>query len=387
MSVTAAEGFVAAGLHAGIKRAKPDMALLATEDRQPVTCAAVFTQNKFKAPPVQLDQALLDANGGKAAAVIVNSGNANAGTGAAGYRDAQAMQMAAAQALGTSSAHVLVCSTGIIGTPLPMDVILPAVPKLAGALSVAGGTQAAAGILTTDHVAKEVVVRGENWTIGGMAKGCGMIAPNMATMLAFLTTDADVPRETLQAMLKAASDTSFNTLNVDGATSTNDTAMIFAGGRKGAPADLDAFARGLAEACRDLTMKMAHDAEGMTRLAHLHVTGAASDAEARIAAKAIAENNLVKCSWYGADPYWGRLLAAAGSAGVALEVERSAVLYGGIKVAEGGVQVPHDAQALTEHMLGTEFAIEVHLGAGTGEARMIGVDLGPGYIKENSVTS
>jgi glutamate N-acetyltransferase/amino-acid N-acetyltransferase len=268
-----------------------------------------------------------------------------------------------------------------------MEVILPAIPKLADALSVDGGTAAAEGILTTDKLAKEVVVHGDGWTIGGMAKGCGMIAPNMATMLAFLTTDADVPRETLQAMLKAASDATFNTLNVDGATSTNDSAMLFASGRRGAPADLDGFGRAVEEACRQLTLKMAHDAEGMTRLAHLHVTGAASDAEARVAAKNIAENNLVKCSWYGADPYWGRLLAAAGSAGVAMDVERSFVSYGGIQVAEGGVNVAHDAQALTEHMLGTEFAIEVHLGAGSGEARVIGVDLGPGYIKENSVTS
>lgn len=387
MSVTAPEGFVAAGLHAGIKRSRPDMALLATEDRQPVTCVAVFTQNRFCAPPVTLDRDLLQANGGKAAAVVVNSGNANAGTGAAGLNDARAMGVATAQALGIDAAGVLVCSTGIIGTPLPMDVILPAISKLGSALSVAGGVEAAKGILTTDHVSKEVVVRGDGWTIGGMAKGCGMIAPNMATMLAFLTTDADVPRDTLQAMLQAASDATFNTLNVDGATSTNDTAMLFASGRKGAPSDLDGFGRAVEEACRQLTLKMAHDAEGMTRLAHLHVTGAASDAEARIAAKNIAENNLVKCSWYGADPYWGRLLAAAGSAGVALDVGKSFVTYGGIRVAEGGTNCAHDAQALTEHMLGQEFRIEVHLGAGSGQARVIGVDLGPGYIKENSVTS
>lgn len=387
MSVTAPLGFVAHGLHAGIKAARPDMALLVTEDRKPVTCAAVFTQNKFCAPPVQLDRALLEQSGGRAAAVVVNSGNANAGTGAAGLADARAMGAATAEALGISAGEVLVCSTGIIGTPLPMKVILPAIPKLAAGLSAEGGSAAAEGILTTDKVAKEVVIRGDGWTIGGMAKGCGMIAPNMATMLAFLTTDADVPREVLQAMLKGASDATFNTLNVDGATSTNDTAMLFASGRRGSPGDLDGFARALEEACRKLTMAMARDAEGMTRLAHLHVTGAANAAEARIAAKAIAENNLVKCSWYGADPYWGRLLAAAGSAGVALEVERSFVSYGGVRVAQGGINIAHDARALTEHMLGSEFRIEVHLGAGEGEARVIGVDLGPGYIKENSVTS
>ncbi|WP_114227908.1 MULTISPECIES: bifunctional glutamate N-acetyltransferase/amino-acid acetyltransferase ArgJ [Sphingomonas] len=387
MSVTAPEGFVASGLHAGIKRRRYDMALLATEDRQPVTCAAVFTQNKFAAPPVTLDRSLLAANGGRATAVIVNSGNANAGTGAAGLAAAEAMGAAAADALGAATGDVLVCSTGIIGTPLPMEPILAATPKLVKKLGRGGGEDAARGILTTDHVSKEVVICGDGWTLGGMAKGCGMIAPNMATMLAFLTTDADVPRETLQAMLASASANTFNTLNVDGATSTNDTAMLFASGRRGTPSDLDGFGRAVEQACRELTMKMARDAEGMTRIAHLHVTGAASDAEARIAAKSIAENNLVKCSWYGSDPYWGRLLAAAGSCGVAMEVERTFVAYGGIRVAEAGINIAHDAQALTEHMMGDEFSIEVHLGAGQGSARMIGIDLGPGYIKENSKTS
>jgi len=387
MSVTAPEGFLASGLHAGIKRRRYDMALLATEDRAPVTCAAVFTQNRFAASPVTLDRRLLDANGGKAAAVIVNSGNANAGTGAAGLSDAEAMGAAAADALGIDAGDVLVCSTGIIGTPLPMEPILSATPKLVKKLNRDGGEDAARGILTTDHVAKEVLIRGEGWTIGGMAKGCGMIAPNMATMLAFLTTDADVPREVLQAMLASASAATFNTLNVDGATSTNDTAMLFASGRRGAPADLDGFGQAVEQACRELTMKMARDAEGMTRIAHLHVTGAANDAEARIAAKSIAENNLVKCSWYGGDPYWGRLLAAAGSCGAAMEVDHTFVAYGGIRVAEAGVGIHHDGQALTEHMMGDEVSIEVHLGVGSGSARMIGIDLGPGYIKENSKTS
>jgi glutamate N-acetyltransferase/amino-acid N-acetyltransferase len=386
MSITAAEGFVAAGCHAGIKRRKFDMALIATEDLRPVSCAAVFTQNKFAAPPVEFDRATLAANGGKAAAIIVNSGNANAGTGKPGYKDAQLMAAAAGEALQIANSHVLVCSTGIIGTPLPMDPILAAAPRLAKKLSVDGAHDAARGILTTDHEAKEVVVRGSNFTLGGMAKGCGMIAPNMATMLAFLTTDADVPLAVMQKALKAASDATFNTLNVDGATSTNDTAMLLASGKRGKP-DHDEFADAVLTACRDLTMKMARDAEGMTRIAHLSVTGAASEQEARIAAKNIVENNLVKCSWYGGDPYWGRLMAAAGSAGVDMEVGKSFVAYGGIKVAKGGVGIEHDGQALAEHMMGDEIEIEVFLGAGKGSARMIGIDLGPGYIKENSKTS
>ena len=386
MSITAAEGFVAAGCHAGIKRRKFDMALIATEDLQPVPCAAVFTQNKFAAPPVELDRATLKANGGKAAAVIVNSGNANAGTGLPGYKNAQLMVAATGEALQVANSHVLVCSTGIIGTPLPMEPILAATPRLAHKLSVDGAHDAARGILTTDHEAKEVVIEGSSFTVGGMAKGCGMIAPNMATMLAFLTTDADVPRAVMQKALKAAADATFNTLNVDGATSTNDTAMLLASGRRG-KADPDEFAQAVLAACRELTMKMARDAEGMTRIAHLTVTGAHTNDEARVAAKNIVENNLVKCSWYGGDPYWGRLMAAAGSAGVDMNVARSRVAYGGIVVAAAGIGIDHDGQALAEHMMGDEVEIEVHLGAGHGHARMIGIDLGPGYIKENSKTS
>ena len=386
MSVTAAQGFVAAGCHAGIKRRRFDMALFATDDGQPVPCAAVFTQNKFVAPPVELDRATLAANGGRAAAVIINSGNANAGTGKAGYKDAQLMVAATGHALQIANSHVMVCSTGIIGTPLPMDPILAAIPKLAKKLSVHGADDAARGILTTDHKSKQVVVQGSTFTLGGMAKGCGMIAPNMATMLAFLTTDAEVPRAVMQKALKAASDATFNTLNVDGATSTNDTALLLASGRRG-KADPDEFANAVLAACRDLTMQMARDAEGMTRMAHVTVTGAASDAEARRAAKSIAENNLVKCSWYGGDPYWGRLMAAAGSAGVELDVAKSRVAYGGIVVAKGGSGVDHDGQSLAEHMTRDEVAIEVHLGAGKGSATMIGIDLGPGYIRENSRTS
>jgi glutamate N-acetyltransferase/amino-acid N-acetyltransferase len=386
MSVTAAQGFVASGLHAGIKRRRFDMAMIATEDREPVACAAVFTQNKFVAPPVELDREALRLNGGRAAAVIVNSGNANAGTGAQGLKDARAMASATALALNVGVGDVLVCSTGIIGTPLPMQPILDAAPKLAKKLSADGADDAARGILTTDHKPKQVVIKGSTFTLGGMAKGCGMIAPNMATMLAFLTTDAEVPRELMQKVLRQTSDATFNTLNVDGATSTNDTAMLLASGKRG-PADPDEFANVVLAACEELTMQMARDAEGMTRIARLIVTGAADEQEAKIAAKAIAENNLVKCSWYGGDPYWGRLLAAAGSCGVELDVARSRVSYGGIAVAVGGVAVTHDGQALAEHMMGEEISIEVHLGAGMASAKMIGIDLGPGYIKENSKTS
>ena len=386
MSVTAAEGFAASGLHAGIKSRRRDMALLATEDRAPVTCAAVFTQNKFAAPPVVLDRARLADNGGRAAGIVVNSGNANAGTGPDGMADAVRMAEAAATALGVDPHQILVCSTGIIGSRLPMEPILKAVPKLAKRLSIEGADDAAKGILTTDKLTKQAVVAGSSFTLGGMAKGCGMIAPNMATMLAFLTTDADLPRDTLQQLLRDAADRTFNTLNVDGATSTNDSLMLLASGRRG-PADPGEFGDALHRLCEDLTLQMARDAEGMTRMARLRVTGAASDGEARVAAKAIAENNLVKCSWHGGDPYWGRLLAAAGSAGVGFDSDRSFVAYGGVRVAEAGAPIEHNESRVAEHMKLESIDIEVGLGVGPGRAQVIGIDLGPGYIKENVKTS
>ena len=386
MSVTAAEGFLAAGCHAGVKRRRYDMALVVTEDRKPVAAGAVFTQNKFFAPPVAASRGRLASNGGRAAAIIVNSGNANAGTGAAGLADAEAMCSAAAEALGMDAQEVLVCSTGIIGTPLPMDKILAATPKLAKKLSAEGGHDAAKGILTTDHKEKEALVRGSTFTLGGMAKGCGMIAPNMATMLAFLTTDADVGAEEITAILREAADATFNTLNVDGATSTNDTVILLASGRRGRP-DMAEFADAVHKVCEDLTYQMARDAEGMTKMVMLRVTGAASDAQARIAAKNIAENNLVKCSWYGSDPYWGRLLAAAGSSGVDFEAEKAVVSYGGIVVSRAGTNAEHDGEAVRAHMANERIEIEVALGLGSGSAQVIGIDLGPGYIKENSKTS
>ena len=388
MTVTAPAGFTAAGIACGIKTSgAPDLSLVATADGKPVAAAAVFTQNKMTAAPVVTTNAHLTLTGGRAAAVVLNSGCANAATGTPGVEDAQAMCAAVAAELRCAADEVLVCSTGLIGYRLPMDSILAGIPKLVAARSAEGGPDAAEAMRTTDTHRKETVIAGNGFTVGGMAKGAAMLAPNMATMLAVLTTDAAVEPTELTDLLRAAVAESFNAMSVDGCTSTNDTVILLASGEAGAPADPAAFKAGVAEACLALAKQMVGDAEGHTKVVEVRVTGALSDGEARAGARKVAESQLVKCSWYGRDPYWGRVASELGTAEITFEPDKLMVRYGDLVVAEGGVTVPVDQDVLAAYMAQEHLQVTAHLGLGDGNARILTNDLTHAYVDENMGTS
>ncbi len=390
MSITAAAGFTANGIACGIKPSgDPDLSLVATADATPVAAAAVFTQNKMTAAPVVTTRAHLAATGGRAAAVVVNSGCANAATGAQGLADAEEMCALVADQLGCATTEVLVCSTGLIGYLLPMDALRTGAKELvAGRWADPHGAIAAAEAMrTTDTARKESVVRGPGFVVGGMAKGAAMLAPNMATMLAVLTTDAAVEPGLLTDALRAAVADSFNAMTVDGCTSTNDTVIVLASGAAGPPADPGAFAAAVAEVCLDLATQMVGDAEGHTKVVRLRVTGASSDEQARIGARKVAESQLVKCSWYGKDAYWGRIASELGSAGIDVEPERLTVRYGDLVVAEGGTTAPVDAAALAAYLDQEWIEVTADLGLGAGTARVLTNDLTHAYVDENMGTS
>ena len=387
MTVTTPQGFVAAGVACGIKAScDPDLALVATAYSRPVAVAGVFTANKATAAPVVTTKAHLAATGGHAVAVILNSGNANAATGASGLADAQATCEAVAEQRGCSPDEVLVCSTGLIGIPLPIDTLLAGVEPLVAALRDDGGSDAAEAIMTTDTVAKEVVVEANGFIVGGIAKGAAMLAPNMATMLAVLTTDAEASPEVLHAALRAGVATSFNTMSVDGCQSTNDTVLLFASGATGPVDEAELFVA-VAEACADLARQMVGDAEGATKVVEVRVIGAASDEDAAKAARRVAESNLCKCSWYGQDPYWGRIVSEIGSSGAEFDLDRVSVAYGSVTVARKGVSCMHDITALDEVMSAPYIEITADLGLGRGEASILTNDLTHAYIDENMGTS
>ncbi len=320
--------------------------------------------------------------------MVISSGNANAATGGQGRADAEAMCLLTAAGLGVAAEEVLVCSTGLIGIPLPMGPIAEGIPRLVAARSAGpeAGSDAALGILTTDSGRKEVLVDHRTFRVAGMAKGAGMLAPDMATMLAFLTTDAAIDPRPLADLLQSAVDDSFNSMSVDGCTSTNDTVVLMASGRTG-PVDPGVVAEAVTEACADLATQMAADAEGASRIFQVLITGARTDGEAHRAARKVADSPLVKCSINGADPYWGRVVSDLGSAGVDLDMDRVSVSYGGVVVCRGGVAAPHDQAAVAAHLSGSLVRIECGLGLADGTGVVMGVDLGYGYIDENRTTS
>ena len=398
MSVTAAAGFEAGGLASGIKASgAADLAMVATDDRRPVPAAGVFTSNLVAAAPVVVSREHLED--GRASAVVLNSGNANAATGAAGRADARRMCDLTAEALGCASADVLVCQTGLIGIPMPMAPVEVGIPELGAALAgdAARAAAAADAILTTDTVRKEtrrpLDLAGSSAVVGGMAKGAAMLSPAMATMLAVLTTDAAIEPDALRVAVADAVDRSFNALSVDGCCSTNDTVLVLASGRAGTapiaagtPAAAQ-FASVLGDACRDLARQMAADAEGATKLVRLEVRGAGSVRDARVAARGVANSQLVQCSLYGNDPYWGRVLSELGASGARFDPEQVSIAYQGVEVCRDGVAAPHDRDALAASMARREIEIVCDLRAGDAEAEILFTDLTHAYVDENMGTS
>ena len=392
--VTAPEPFVACGLHAGLKRSRPDLALLYSP--QPCSAAACFTTNRVQAPPLQVTREHLRRTGGVARAVVVNSGNANACTGPRGLEDAREMAREVALALRLAPEEVLVASTGVIGVPLPMEKLRAGIREAALRLSRDGGHGAAQAILTTDTRVKEVAVRvdlghGRQVVVGGMAKGSGMIHPQMATMLAFVTTDAPVAPDVLRMALQQAVDDSFNMVTVDGDTSTNDMVVALASGSRGGPSlqpgsqEYRRFLAALQAVCVHLAREIARDGEGARHLLEVHVTGAGSVEEARQVARTVAGSNLVKSAVAGADPNWGRIAAAAGRAGVPLDPDRLSIWLGSVQVVERGVPASYREEEARQALLGEEVYIRVDLGGpGSAQATAWGCDLTCDYVHINA---
>jgi glutamate N-acetyltransferase/amino-acid N-acetyltransferase len=353
-----------------------------------VPAAGVFTGNLAAAAPVQISRAHLHSTAGHAAAVVLTSGNANAATGESGRDGSRRLCATVATGIGAAPEDVLVCQTGLIGIPFPIDTVEPNLPAIVARRSRGpeADEAAARAIMTTDTVPKTVTIRGDGFSVGGMAKGAAMLAPNMATMLAVCTTDASVEPSLLRELLRDAVAASFNTMTVDGCTSTNDTVLVLASGLAVAPPP-DALGQALTDACMSLAEQMVQDAEGATKFAHITVRRALSDHEAHLAARKVADSLLVQCSLFGEDPYWGRVVSELGSAGTAFDIDRVEVAYGGTVVCAGGVAVPHDEGAVHTHMAGRHIDLTCDLGLGSGAAVVMGTDLTYGYIDENRTTS
>ena len=381
-------GFRAAGVTCGIKDSgAPDLALVACDGA--ASAAGAFTRSRLAAAPVVLSRRHLAD--GRARAIVVNSGNANACTGARGMDDARAMAAAAANALGIAPDEVVVCSTGVIGKPLPIEKIEQGIAQAIGELSESGGGAAADAIRTTDAWAKTSTVTcalsGGDVRIGVMGKGAGMIRPDVATTIVTATTDAVVEPAVLGELLRGAADASLNLVSVDGSESTNDALVVLASGASGVQAsgaDADALGRALTAALLDVARQMVADGEGASRFAHYTVTGAADDDEARTAVRAIGEDILVRCALHGADPNWGRMLARAGTCGVALDPERIAVWVGPAQLVAGGVEVADARAEAGAALSGPEVEIRIDLAAGDGRAELYASSLSPEYVSFNA---
>ncbi|RED57568.1 bifunctional glutamate N-acetyltransferase/amino-acid acetyltransferase ArgJ [Cohnella lupini] len=392
--VTTPKGFKAGGLHCGLKKTdRHDLGVIVCE--VPAAAAAVYTTNLFQAAPLLVTRESL-GKGGTLRAVIVNSGNANACTGEQGDADARTMQSNTAEALGVSKDQVAVASTGVIGELLKMDRVTSGIDKLPGRLreDIQGSDDFCQAILTTDLVKKvscvSVQVDGRQVTIAGAAKGSGMIHPNMATMLGFVTTDVSIGSDLLQQLLREVTNVSFNMITVDGDTSTNDMLVAMASGLAGNEEltrdhpDFAAFADGLRHVCAELAKAIARDGEGATKLIETTVIGAASDEAAQAIAKTIIGSSLVKSAVYGADANWGRIIAAVGRAGQPVNVGTVDIRLGDILVLEQSRPIPFDEEIALEYLKGDTVGINVNLNMGSGKATAWGCDLTYDYVRINA---
>ena len=392
MSVTAAAGFRAAGVSAGLKSGgRPDIALVCAD--HPVSVAGVLTGNRVQAAPVQVTREVLAT--GRAMAVVLNSGGANACTGAAGMADAREMARVTAVALGCAPDEVAVASTGLIGARLPMDRVRLGIAAAADQLSDAGGGDAATAIMTTDTVPKEACVRldvdGGTVTVGGMAKGAGMLAPALATMLAVLTTDAAVSPADLQAALVGATAATFDRVDADGCMSTNDTVLLMASGAVGVrlapelPAWRD-FVAAVTGVCSDLAGQLVDDAEGASKRIEVRVVGACTEDDALAAARGVARSALFKCAMHGADPNWGRVMAALGTTDAVFDPDDVDIAFNGVTVCRAGIAAA-DADSARAALGARDITVSVDLGAGTAAASVLTTDLTAAYVHENSAYS
>ena len=380
VSVTAAAGFRAAGVTAGLKESgQPDLAVV-INDGPSDAAAGVFTRNRVKAAPVLWTQQVV--RGGRVRAAVLNSGGANACTGPDGFADTHHTAERLAKALSASAGEIAVCSTGLIGERLPMDRLLPGVnAAVAAAATRGGGAAAADAIRTTDTVSKMCRVPGDGYAIGGMAKGAAMLAPALATMLAVLTTDADLPAAELDAALRRAVEVTFDRLDTDGCTSTNDTVLLLASGAAGVRPDPGEFAGLLTRGCADLSRQMQLDAEGAGKAIDIEVTGAASEDDAVTVGRAVARCNLLKCAIGGEDPNWGRVLAAAGTTAAAFEPDKLGVAINGVWVCRNGFAAGDRSGV---DLSPRDVRITVDLAAGPRSATVRTTDLTAAYVRENS---